>query len=350
MPTVELQHQATYTVPEALLPQDLVTWLAEQLMSDGQPGDVEAQLVKRGVPAGIARLAVGAAMKNPFIKAGRRIHNRRAKLECLLSVYQRLYELAHPVQDVPVVQSLDAWEFFNRYYYHNKPVKIESLAAEWPAVAKWSPEYLAENFGNVEIEVSIGREQDPSHELNREQHRATLPMTDYVARIRNGGSTNDYYLGARNEALKLPGLFPLLRDLGGYEGVLDPSELKHHYKKLWFGPAGTVTQWHHDRSNIFFVQIYGSKRIQMAPSWQLPRMRNEIANLSAADCSYDTIMQTALPSDVSVHDVVARPGDAVFIPVGWWHRVTSLEASITVTFDNFTVPNVRWDGVYWIDR
>lgn len=33
------------------------------------------------------------------------------------------------------------------------------------------------------------------------------------------------------------------------------------------------------------------------------------------------------------------PGDALFIPVGWWHHVVSLDASCSVLFTNFAWPN-----------
>jgi ribosomal protein L16 Arg81 hydroxylase len=37
--------------------------------------------------------------------------------------------------------------------------------------------------------------------------------------------------------------------------------------------------------------------------------------------------------------VVLEPGQALFIPVGWWHHVRSLDVSISVSFTNFLAPN-----------
>ena len=33
------------------------------------------------------------------------------------------------------------------------------------------------------------------------------------------------------------------------------------------------------------------------------------------------------------------PGEALFLPVGWWHHVRALDLSISVAFNHFTWPN-----------
>lgn len=34
-----------------------------------------------------------------------------------------------------------------------------------------------------------------------------------------------------------------------------------------------------------------------------------------------------------------EPGDALFIPLGWWHQVTALDFSVMYTHTNFRWPN-----------
>jgi ribosomal protein L16 Arg81 hydroxylase len=38
-------------------------------------------------------------------------------------------------------------------------------------------------------------------------------------------------------------------------------------------------------------------------------------------------------------ELILKPGEVIFIPVGWWHHVRALDVSISVSFTNFVFPN-----------
>jgi len=42
--------------------------------------------------------------------------------------------------------------------------------------------------------------------------------------------------------------------------------------------------------------------------------------------------------------VVIEPGEALFVPIGWWHQVESLDFSVTMTYTNFRWPNDGYRG------
>jgi hypothetical protein len=39
-----------------------------------------------------------------------------------------------------------------------------------------------------------------------------------------------------------------------------------------------------------------------------------------------------------------EPGELLFLPIGWWHYVEGLEASVTMTYTNFLARNDFHDG------
>ena len=41
------------------------------------------------------------------------------------------------------------------------------------------------------------------------------------------------------------------------------------------------------------------------------------------------------PSSTPEQRPVLEPGDIIFMPLGWWHQVRSLDFSVTVTYTNF---------------
>jgi hypothetical protein len=40
-----------------------------------------------------------------------------------------------------------------------------------------------------------------------------------------------------------------------------------------------------------------------------------------------------------VIEVVVEAGETVFLPLGWWHQVTSLDISLSFSFSNFAFAN-----------
>ena len=83
---------------------------------------------------------------------------------------------------------------------------------------------------------------------------------------------------------------------------------------IWAGPGGTATPAHYDPVDNVVGQFCGSKR------WRLWRP------------------SSGEPTGTPDYDVVVAPGDALFVPRGWWHRVDSAPCagavSVSLWFDD----------------
>jgi hypothetical protein len=158
-------------------------------------------------------------------------------------------------------------------------------------------------------------------------------MADYVDRVRGGGSTNDLYLVAHNNVLQHTELSALLEDVAPDEAIFDPDQAR--CASLWFGPAGTVTPLHHDTTNILFCQIYGRKRVRLVAPAETALLREARGFYAGVDCDHPRFGEDPELAQVLVKDVELVAGEALFIPAGWWHRVTALEVSINLSLLGF---------------
>lgn len=123
----------------------------------------------------------------------------------------------------------------------------------------------------------------------------------------------------------------------------------------WVGPAGTVTGLHKDDSNNFLAQSYGSKKVVLFPPADEPylypsRKYDYGARLSQVDIEAPDETRHPLFKRARRQEVILRPGEMLFIPVGWWHHVRSLSPSISVScfvqsyleYLRTTKESVRW--------
>jgi len=240
---------------------------------------------------------------------------------------------------IPRVNGIEAQEFFRDYYAANRPVIITDLMRDWPALRRWSPQYFMDRVGDVEIEAVIGRGADPLCDQNFRSLIKKMTMREYARAVESAGESNDIYMISNTRNMNLPGFAPLREDIVLRSDLFEPSRW-HNRLSFWFGPKGTVTPLHHDQNNNMFCQVVGRKRVRLI-SPDDTRLLRHISGGFYSDLSLDDPDGERFPwySSVAVEETVLEPGDALFIPVGWWHDVRSLAVSVNLSIINFVVPN-----------
>jgi ribosomal protein L16 Arg81 hydroxylase len=316
-------------------------WLSENL-SRGVAADALAEaLVAGGVAPEDARAEVARARAHATVAGAARHLALGAEVASLLDVRAALY--GQGKGGVERRRGVSAAEFQARYYRAHRPVVLEDFLEGWPLLERWRPQALAREYGDVEVEVMAGRESRADHDLAPDACRTVMPLSEFVRRLEAGGPTNDLYLTARNFALERPELRGLLADLRPAPGFIHPAPRTGGIK-LWVGPAGTRTALHHDVDSVLFCQVHGRKRFWLVPSFETSRVYNREHVWSAVDASQPDLERFPAFASAHVHEVVLGPGEMLFIPVGWWHQVHSLDVSVSVTFQSLDVPggNARW--------
>lgn len=305
-------------------------WLADNLLRGVPARDLEAALLRHAVPRDLAARAVRAAARAPELEVARRSLATAGRQALAGRLRRELLALRGP--DVERRETPPADHFLREYYATGTPVILTDLVTRWPAFTRWSPQHLRDRFGAAQIELEAGRAADPAPDIHYERLRQTSTMAAYVDRVLAAGETNDLYLIANNRNLARPELRELLLDIALPPGWFDPSvERAARCGALWFGPAGTVTALHHDTSNILLCQVVGRKRLRIFPPDE-PRL------LAAARGVYNDLDPERDADALAArgHDLVLAPGEALFLPVGWWHHVRALDVSISLAFNHFT--------------
>jgi len=285
---------------------------------------------------GVAGVEVSRA--TPTTNGSAKIARKLRKLEALMGVYSELWAHTKGSKRVERRSNLSAEEFFRCYYSGNRPVVFQDGLRDSPALANWNPDYLKARCGSEMVGVMAGRSADRDYEINSDHHKTRTRMRDFVDRVKQAGQTNDFYMVANNRSLESRKMKRLLDEVHVLEHILDPV-LAQSRIFLWFGPGGTVTPLHHDSMNILLAQVYGRKRVMLIPSFQTPCVYNRVGVYSAVDCEKPDYTRFPLFRKATRLKVLLEPGQVLFIPVGWWHHVRSMDESISLSFTNFRAGN-----------
>jgi len=317
-------------------------WAAISLLRGTPLAEVISTMADEGIPEEQAAEACGRIYVDPVFEAGQWAMQQLDKIESVLTMRQEMQDLCAPAQEVDRRSGLTREQFLEEYYAPNRPVILEDACDTWPALTTWTPEYLVAKIGGAELEVMADREADPQYEINSVAHRTKMPFDEYVAKVTAAGWSNDLYLVANNKLLESEVALPLWDDFTLDSRYLQPDE-ERSSTFLWFGPAGTVTPLHHDVMNVLFHQVHGWKRFIFISPLETHCVSNSVGVFSdvdplAPDANRFPRFEKAHPFEVSV-----GPGEALFVPVGWWHHVLALDVSISVSTTSFVFPNsVHW--------
>ena len=260
--------------------------------------------------------------------------------EWLLDVMEAQRALSGTASAIRRVRGLSSQDFLDFYYAPGRPVVIERAIDHWPALKRWTPDYLRRKIGDAPVEFQGGRAANPDYEIHGYSHKQVLPFGAYLDLIA-AGSGNDAYVTANNSEANRTALAPLERDLGHLDKYLTPAP-----GMMWIGPAGTFTPLHFDLTNNLIAQIVGRKRVILLPPSESARLHHGRHVFSAVRDLEDEARLALFPSAREARRFVVDlgPGDLLYSPIGWWHQVRSRDFSVTLTYTNFLWPNEGFES------
>lgn len=243
--------------------------------------------------------------------------------------------------EIDKIKVPDFSHFIKYYYSRNLPVVLTGGVDHWKAIKYWSPEYFQEKIGEQIIEVQCDRSKSTEFERKAGQYKTKMSMKEFVNKVNSVESSNDFYMTANNTKSSFEGVAKLYEDIGEFAKGYVQVDRINTQSFLWFGPKGTFTPLHHDLTNNMLIQIYGRKKISLISPLQVPYLYNDKGVFSDVFNPDDPAERAKfkLLQHTTKLECVLEPGDAIFIPIGWWHYVESLDTSISITFNNFNADN-----------
>ena len=218
---------------------------------------------------------------------------------------------------VPRTRLLDA-AAFRRRAAEGLPFLVTGLVTRWP-LANLTPLALRERFSHLQVRARVGDYINTAFAADRAMQ--DMSMLAYLDLVESGVHALPPYLGNLE-----------LRELNGlchwpaYLSKMGPP-------RFWLGPAGTVTPLHCDYDDNIFAQIWGSKRIFLAPphhdEFLYPSEANAILFGSPFNPEAPDFDKFPLARRAATIECLVNPGELLYVPAGWYHQVRALTFSLS---------------------
>jgi hypothetical protein len=319
-----------------LLAAEWKRWIVESKFSGVADDEILKELMRHGVSRGLAKIAIAAISKETSLQVGLETTQYAQHLAAILRRQAECAALRGAQSEIQRVKHLDRSSFLQNFCYASRPIIFPQMAQNWPALSKWVPEYFSTQFGDVEVEVQAGRSERDDYEVNPRNHRHLIKFSKYVNLVLSNGKSNDYYMTAGNANFQNPALQSLLQDVFIPQDF-QPQRLEENIY-LWFGSAGTLTPLHWDGGSLMMAQIYGRKKWWLIAPEQTPYLYPYHSFFSPIDCRDVNVEQYPEAKNIRILEAILQPGDVLFVPVGWWHQVSALDTSISLSWGGFS-----WD-------
>jgi len=211
-------------------------------------------------------------------------------------------------------QKLSTTEFVEEYRKKLKPVVVEGLMDEWPALQKWNWDYLAQKCGSASVVVDSYN--------SKKARRVTF--VEFVDMLKNGPGNEPIYLQEWLYMATCPQLAEDLPELPiaqyDFRRNLFGEKISTNHQ-LWIGQKDGTTRIHQDSYfiDVMHAQIVGEKHwCVMSPPATLKRE-------ASGEFNFDALVNDP---NVQILQCVLKPGDVLYLPAQWWHRIKLLSDSI----------------------
>lgn len=230
----------------------------------------------------------------------------------------------------PAVLTRDYVE--SQFIRRSMPAVLRGLVADWPA-RRWDFERLEEYFPRRKIRICAATNTDGLSVTG------TQVESEEIARQLTGTSRDvnglrpDWLLDVVRD---LPELLPEFPPLNVHRGQFD-----YH---IFMGRDTRTRGHYHPYQHAIICQIHGRKRVLLYPPedapflYAYPERSSPHFHTSRVDFEDPDFGEFPLARRTHLYETVLEPGDALFLPVHWWHGVYGMGPVMSTSL----FWNARW--------
>jgi hypothetical protein len=157
-------------------------------------------------------------------------------------------------------------------------------------------------------------------------------MSELIGRIQNRSESQSFVYFSSELKRFCRGQFA--HDMDPFDHLIARKGKGDWERNVWIGGKGVAANFHYDAQSNFYLQIYGKKRFILAPPESFyamhvfPRMHSCDRQSQIIWEEFDSVKQLKrkysehLSTPLLVVDL--EPGDLLYLPSFWFHRVESL--------------------------
>lgn len=284
------------------------------------------------------------------------------------AVRNRLAECSQEAHDLYLNQSVpyldgppEPLQFHRDWIAPNKPCIIRNAFSHWPALSKWSPDYLREKVGSKVISVAVTPNgyadavNGDRFVMPEERQMSFSSVLDIIeGKVDKGGGVFYVQKQCSNLLQELPELTadvqPHIAWMSTALGKLPDAV------NFWLGEANAITSMHKDHYENLYCVVSGEKHFVLIPPTDRPFIpyglfqpaiyhQRDDGEFEVIDQS-DSEMVPWIPLDPLNPDLErypqyrrARPlhcsvkaGEMLYLPSLWFHHVQQSHGCIAVNF------------------
>jgi jumonji domain-containing protein 7 len=266
----------------------------------------------------------------------------------------------------PRVEKPTPAQFLRDFVLPNKPCVITGLMDDWPAMQKWSEDYMCACLGDTKVSINVtpnGRgDAITSDGYFAMPEERSMRFDEFLAKLHDKVSDEVCYLSHQNDNLRqqiAASRKSLMQDVPASICFVDEAlGCSPDAVNLWVGDERAMTTLHKDHYENIYAVVQGSKIFTLYPPAALPLLYPRQCPPKAyhkagdrwtlADSPYDEpgatrpwisvdpqapdferfpLFRHAVPTRVEVHR-----GEVLYLPAMWFHQVAQTDGTVAVNY------------------